>query len=185
MSKSVNALEISGLKKSFDRPAMDNLDLTVRGGESHALLGPNGAGRTTTLRMVAGLLQPEEGSISVFGIDVKRQPVEANRIMAWVSDKPMIYDKLTLYEYLEFAAGLWEINAAEAESRANELLEWLELGPHANERCGGFSKGMRQKVALAGTLGPQPAIDHHGRATHRARRRLGTPGQGCTPQPGA
>jgi len=158
MSKSVNALEISGLKKSFDRPAMDNLDLTVRGGESHALLGPNGAGKTTTLRMVAGLLQPEEGSISVFGIDVKRQPVEANRIMAWVSDKPMIYDKLTLYEYLEFAAGLWEINAAEAESRANELLEWLELGPHANERCGGFSKGMRQKVALAGTLVHNPQL---------------------------
>ncbi len=158
MSQSVHALEISGLKKSFDRPAVAGLDLQVRGGEFYALLGPNGAGKTTTLRMVAGLLQPDEGTIEVFGVDVKRRPVEAKRIMAWVSDEPMIYDKLTPYEYLEFVAGLWEIDAHEAEVRARELLGWLELEPHAHERCGGFSKGMRQKVALAGALVHNPQL---------------------------
>lgn len=158
MAEAGFALEISGLEKSFDRPAVCGLDLKVKAGEFYALLGPNGAGKTTTLRMVSGLLMPDQGAISVFGIDVKRNPVEAKKITAWVSDEPMIYDKLTPYEYLEFVAGLWEIGAKEAEHRATELLEWLELAPHAHERCGGFSKGMRQKVALAGALVHDPKL---------------------------
>ncbi len=152
------ALEIRALTKRFDRPAVDRLDLTVRTGEFYCLLGPNGAGKTTTLRMVAGLLMPDAGSISVFGIDALADPVEAKRIMAWVSDEPMIYDKLTPFEYLEFVAGLWAIDAAVAEARANELMSWLGLTPHAHERCEGFSKGMRQKVALAGALVHDPKL---------------------------
>jgi ABC-2 type transport system ATP-binding protein len=152
------ALEIRGLTKCFDRPAVDGLDLTVRCGEFYCLLGPNGAGKTTTLRMVAGLLRPDRGSISVFGIDALLDPVAAKQIMAWVSDEPMIYDKLTPFEYLEFVAGLWNIDAPVAEARANELIGWLGLGPHAHERCEGFSKGMRQKVALAGALVHDPRL---------------------------
>ena len=124
VSQSSVALETRGLCKSFDRPAVDGLDLTVRAGEFYALLGPNGAGKTTTLRMVAGLLQPEAGAISVFGIDALADPVAAKRIMAWVSDEPMIYDKLTPYEYLEFVAGLWGIDAPTARgarARADRL----------------------------------------------------------------
>jgi ABC-2 type transport system ATP-binding protein len=152
------ALELRGLTKNFDRPAVDHLDLVVRTGEFYCLLGPNGAGKTTTLRMVAGLLAPNNGSISVFGIDALADPVEAKRIMAWVSDEPMIYDKLTPYEYLEFVAGLWSIDTTIAEQRASELLGWLGLSPHAHERCEGFSKGMRQKVALAGALVHDPRL---------------------------
>jgi ABC-2 type transport system ATP-binding protein len=152
------ALEIRGLKKTFDRPAVDDLDLTVRTGEFYCLLGPNGAGKTTTLRMVAGLLRPDEGSIVVAGIDALADPVAAKQIMAWISDEPMIYDKLTPFEYLEFIAGLWGIDAALAEERANELIGWLGLTPHAHERCEGFSKGMRQKVALAGALVHDPRL---------------------------
>jgi ABC-2 type transport system ATP-binding protein len=70
----------------------------------------------------------------------------------------MIYDKLTPYEYLEFVAGLWEIDARAAEATARELLDWLGLTPHANERCEGFSRGMRQKVALAGALVHDPRL---------------------------
>ncbi len=153
-----SALEIRGLWKSFDRPAVAGLDLTVRAGEFYSLLGPNGAGKTTTLRMVAGLLPPDEGSIRVCGIDALRDPVEAKRIIAWVSDEPMIYDKLTPFEYLEFVAGLWALDAGVAEARARELMDWLGLGPHAHERCEGFSKGMRQKVALAGALVHAPRV---------------------------
>ena len=152
------ALDISGLEKTFDRPAVAGLDLKVRGGEFYALLGPNGAGKTTTLRMVAGLLQPDAGEISVFGIDARLDQVKAKQIVAWVSDEPMIYDKLTPLEYLEFIAGLWQIDAREAEDRARELLDWLGLNPHMHERCGGFSKGMRQKVALAGALVHDPKL---------------------------
>jgi ABC-2 type transport system ATP-binding protein len=152
------ALEIGGLVKRFDRPAVDGLDLTVRPGEFYALLGPNGAGKTTTLRMIAGLLRPDAGTIKVAGIDALADPVEAKQIMAWISDEPMIYDKLTPREYLEFVAGLWGIEPTLAQSRAKNLLAWLDLVPHAHERCEGFSKGMRQKVALAGALVHDPRV---------------------------
>jgi ABC-2 type transport system ATP-binding protein len=153
-----SALELRGLIKRFDRPAVDALDLTIHVGEFYALLGPNGAGKTTTLRMVAGLLRPDAGSVSVLGIDALRDPVAAKQITAWVSDEPMIYDKLTPLEYLEFVAGLWGIDPAIAEPSARELLGSLGLEPHLAERCEGFSKGIRQKVALAGALVHDPRL---------------------------
>src|ERR1700674_287175 len=152
------ALEIRGLVKRFERPAVDGLDLAVRAGEFYALLGPNGAGKTTTLRMIAGLTRPDAGAIHVAGIDALADPVAAKQIMAWISDEPMIYDKLTPREYLEFVAGLWGIAPALAEERTQELLSWLDLTPHAHERCEGFSKGMRQKVALGGALVHDPRV---------------------------
>ncbi|MCH8154923.1 MAG: ATP-binding cassette domain-containing protein [Proteobacteria bacterium] len=111
MNRSAIALELRGLVKHFDRPAVDGLDLSVRTGQFYALLGPNGAGKTTTLRIVAGLLRPDAGAVSVLGIDALAEPIEAKRLIAWVSDEPMIYDKLTPFEYLEFVAGLWSIPA--------------------------------------------------------------------------
>src|SRR6201986_3550971 len=153
-----SALAVRGLTKRFDRPAVDALDLTVRTGEFYALLGPNGAGKTTTLRMVAGLLKPDAGSVSILGIDALSDPVAAKQIMAWGSDEPMIYDKLTPLEYLEFVAGLWGIDPRTSESSARNLLVSLGLEAHLNERCEGFSKGMRQKVALAGALVHEPSL---------------------------
>jgi ABC-2 type transport system ATP-binding protein len=152
------ALATRGLTKCFDRPAVDALDLTVYGGEFYALVGPNGAGKTTTLRMVVGLLRPDAGTIAIEGIDAIADPVAAKQIVAWLSDEPMIYDKLTPFEYLEFVAGLWRIETAVAEARARELINWLGLEPHAHERCEGFSRGMKQKVALAGALVHDPQL---------------------------
>jgi ABC-2 type transport system ATP-binding protein len=154
----VLALEIAGLAKRFDRPAVNGFDLAVRTGEFYALLGPNGAGKTTILRMVAGLLRPDAGAIRIFGVDALTDPVAAKRVVAWVSDEPMIYDKLTPFEYLEFVAGLWGVDAPTAQARARELVGWLGLADHAHERCEGFSKGMRQKVALAGALVHDPKL---------------------------
>jgi ABC-2 type transport system ATP-binding protein len=152
------ALALRGVSKSFDRPAVDALDLTIYGGEFYALVGPNGAGKTTTLRIVVGLLKPDAGSIRIGRIDALSDPVAAKQITAWLSDEPMIYDKLTPYEYLEFVAGLWRIDPAVAQGRARELIGWLGLEPHAHERCEGFSRGMRQKVALAGALVHDPKL---------------------------
>jgi ABC-2 type transport system ATP-binding protein len=152
------ALSVVGLRKTFQRPAVDGLDLRIRRGEFYALLGPNGAGKTTTLRLVAGLMRPDAGSIAIFGIDALADPTRAKQITAWVSDEPMIYDKLTPLEYLAFVAGLWGVAPDSAERNARELLRWLELAPHADERCEGFSKGMRQKVALAGALVHEPRL---------------------------
>ncbi len=154
----VPALQVSGLHKSFTRPAVDGLDLVIRAGELYALLGPNGAGKTTTLRMVAGLLPPDAGSIAVFGIDILRDPLAAKRIVAWLPDDPMLYDKLTPLEYLEFVAGLWGVPADLARERARMLLETLDLWRHRSERCEGFSRGMKQKAALAGALIHEPRL---------------------------
>jgi ABC-2 type transport system ATP-binding protein len=158
MKRDDSALEVMGLTKCFDRLAVDNLDLTIHAGEFYALVGPNGAGKTTTLRMVAGLLRPDAGSVSIFGIDALQNPVAAKQVMAWVSDEPMIYDKLTPLEYLEFVAGLWGIAPSASEPVAAGLLNSLGLEPHRHERCEGFSKGMRQKVALAGALVHDPRL---------------------------
>jgi ABC-2 type transport system ATP-binding protein len=152
------ALEIHGLVKRFDRPAVDSLELNVHAGEFYALVGPNGAGKTTTLRMIAGLLRPDAGTIRVGGIDALADPVAAKRIVAWISDEPMIYDKLTPREYLEFVAGLWGIEPKIAAARTGALLDWLGLLAHGDERCESFSKGMRQKVALAGALVHEPRV---------------------------
>jgi ABC-2 type transport system ATP-binding protein len=152
------ALCLRGLTKRFDRPVVDRLDLSIKRGEFYALLGPNGAGKTTTLRMVAGLLKPDDGAISVLGIDALRDPVGAKQLIAWVSDEPMLYDKLTPMEYLEFVGGLWGVEPAASERSARELLVSLGLEAHLNERCEGFSRGMRQKVTLAGALVHDPKL---------------------------
>ena len=155
---SLPALAIRGLSKSFARPAVDGLDLTIRAGEFYMLLGPNGAGKTTTLRMVSGLLKPDAGAIAVFGIDALGDPVAARQITGWLSDEPMIYDRLTPLEYLAFVAGLWRVDPALADARARDLIRWLGLEANAHERCEGFSRGMRQKVALAGALVHEPKL---------------------------
>jgi len=152
------ALVLRSLTKNFGRPAVDRLDLVVGAGEFYALLGPNGAGKTTTLRMVAGLLPADSGEIRVFGIDARRKPIEAKRIVAWLPDEPMLYDKLDPLEYLEFVAGLWSVEGRRAERQAEELLESLDLWPHRRERCEGFSRGMKQKLALAGALIHEPRL---------------------------
>ena len=152
------ALEIRDLAKAFDRPAVEGLDLRVRIGEFYVLLGPNGAGKTTTLRLTTGLLKPDRGCITVFGIDVLADPVGAKQLMAWLSDEPMIYERLTPLEYLRFVAGLWGIDRVAADAKASDLLTCLGLAPHAEERCEALSKGMRQKVALAGALVHEPRL---------------------------
>ena len=152
------ALSVRRLTKSFTRRAVDDLDLTVRAGELYALLGPNGAGKTTTLRMVAGLLAPDAGTISVFGVDARTDPTQAKRMMAWLPDDPMIYGKLSPLEYLEFIAGLWSVPAKVARLRAEELLVLLDLWDHRHDLCENFSRGMKQKVGLAGALVHEPRL---------------------------
>ena len=153
-----DALVLKALRKAFARPAVDDLDLTVRAGELYALLGPNGAGKTTTLRMVAGLMRPDAGSIRVFGVDVLADPRAAKRLIAWLPDEPMLYDKLTPLEYLQFVAGLWGVDPEAARAKAEDLLRWLDLWDQRNQRCEGFSRGMKQKAALAGALIHDPRL---------------------------
>jgi ABC-2 type transport system ATP-binding protein len=153
-----SALRLTGICKAFDKPVITDLDLDVAPGQLYALLGPNGAGKTTTLRMVVGLTPPDAGTIDIYGVDTRRDPIAAKAITAWLPDEPMLYDKLTPAEYLAFVAGLWRIAPAEAATEAERLLRWLELWDVRDTRCEGFSRGMKQKVALAGALIHQPRL---------------------------
>jgi len=160
MTTDLPALKLTSLYKSFGQPApaVDHLDLTIRRGEFYALLGPNGAGKTTTLRMVAGLLAPDAGKVEVFGIDMTSQSAAAKQQIAWLPDDPMLYGKLKPYEYLEFVAGLWGVQADEAQQRAQRLLAWLDLATHAHELTEVFSRAMNQKLALSGSLIHEPQL---------------------------
>src|SRR3954470_20837383 len=150
---------LSGLTKTFGaKRAVDDLTLHVRQGELYGLLGPNGAGKTTTLRMVAGLLKPDGGRIEVFGTDALADPAAAKGMIAWAPDEPMLYDRLNPLEYLEFVAGLWGVDPKVAQPKAEELLRWLGLWEERAQRCEGFSRGMKQKAALAGALIHDPRL---------------------------
>jgi ABC-2 type transport system ATP-binding protein len=154
-----DALTIRGLTKRFGgKTAVDDLSLSVRAGELYALLGPNGAGKTTTLRMVAGLLAPDVGGIEIFGVDAMADPTAAKRLVAWAPDEPMLYDRLNPLEYLEFVAGLWGVPPSVTQARAEELLKLLGLWEDRAQRCEGFSRGMKQKAALAGALIHDPRL---------------------------
>ena len=153
------ALEIRGLVKRFGgRSAVDGIDLAIAPGELHAILGPNGAGKTTTLRIVAGLLKPDAGTVRVMGHDVLTSPEDAKRVLAFLPDDPLLYAKLRPMEYLEFVAGLWGLDPVVARDRAQRLLEWLGLAERTGELIEGFSRGMRQKLALAGALIHEPRV---------------------------
>jgi ABC-2 type transport system ATP-binding protein len=154
-----SGLKVTGLAKSFGgKRAVDGIDFEVRSGELYALLGPNGAGKTTTLRMIAGLLNADAGEVEVFGVDARRDPLGAKRMIAWLPDEPLLYDKLTAWEYLEFVAGLWNVDTAEARKRAETLLRLLGLWDNRNDRCETFSRGMKQKAVLAGALIHEPKL---------------------------
>jgi ABC-2 type transport system ATP-binding protein len=153
------ALEIRDLSKYFGgRAAVDHLDLVIPPGEFHAILGPNGAGKTTTLRIVAGLLRPDLGTAKVMGHDILTAPQEAKRVLAFLPDDPLLYSKLRPLEYLEFVSGLWSMEPEVAKRRALELLEWLGLADRVDEMIESFSRGMRQKLALAGALIHDPQV---------------------------
>ena len=156
-----SALFVRQLQKRFagaERAAVDGLDLELEAGEFYALLGPNGAGKTTTLRMLTGLLAPDAGAIKIFGIDLLAAPRQAKRLIAYVPDEPMLYDKLTAIEYLELVAALWEVAPQASRGEATRLLELLGLAPHAGQRCETYSRGMRQKLVLAGALIHAPRL---------------------------
>jgi len=152
-------LEVRDLAKSYGgKRAVDGISFNVKAGELYALLGPNGAGKTTTLRMIAGLLQADAGEIKVFGTDARRDPIGAKRTIAWLPDEPLLYDKLTAWEYLEFVAGLWGVDPAAARADAERLLKLLGLWDNRNDRCETFSRGMKQKAVLAGALIHKPQL---------------------------
>lgn len=155
----MDALQLSHLSKRYgSHQAVNNLSLSIQSGSFYALLGANGAGKTTTLRMIAGLLQPSDGDVIVLGHSIKRAPQKAKQLLAYLPDEPLLYNKLRPMEYLEFIAGLWGIPTKIAQDRATNLLQQLNLWEQRGDFSETFSRGMKQKLALAGALIHQPRI---------------------------
>jgi len=153
------ACEIVALRKRFGTTlAVDGLDLRVPPGLLYAFLGPNGAGKTTSLRMLAGLLRPDHGVARIHGHDVHADPVRAKQGLAYIPDDPALYAKLTPIEFLEYTAALWNMPRNEARARARALLDRLGLASRAADRIESFSRGMKQKVALASARVPGPTL---------------------------
>lgn len=150
---SMPLIEAASLKKRYgDTEAVRGVDLKVYPGEIFGFLGPNGAGKTTTIKMLIGLLRPSEGVARIGGHDIQREPIAAKKLLGYVPDQPYLPEKLTAREYLDFIAGLYQMDRGEAARRGEELLRLFALEDRGDEFVGGYSHGMRQKTALAGAL---------------------------------
>src|SRR5437764_14810308 len=152
-------VELIQLVKKFGAlTAVAGIDLTVPRGEFFAVLGPNAAGKTTTIKMMAGLIKPTSGSARIAGFDVQEQPLEARRRLAYVPDFPFLYDKLTPWEFLRFTGQLFQMDETEIQSGATQLVERFNLGPFAHKPIEGLSHGTRQRVAIVSALLHNPEV---------------------------
>ena len=155
----MSGIHVEGLGKRFgDRVAVEGLSFHVRPGEVFGLLGPNGAGKTTTVRMLTGLLRPSEGEATVWGHRVDRDGEALRKVVGLLTEQPGLYDRLTARENLRFFMKLHELDEARAWPRALDYLRRFGLGGREGEPVGGFSKGMRQKLAIVRTLVHDPQV---------------------------
>lgn len=152
-------LEVQELSKAFGRTwAVDRVSFVVRPGEVLGYLGPNGSGKSTTVKMITGLLEPTSGRILYNGRDIREDPVGFKRRLGYVPEEPYLYPYLTGKEYLQMTGRLRELAEKTVELRAERLLELLGLGAARFSTISAYSKGMRQKVLIAGALLSDPEI---------------------------
>jgi len=152
-------IELIGLVKKFGNlVAVDGIDLQVPQGEFFALLGPNAAGKTTTLKILAGLMKPTSGTARVCGFDVQTEPLEARRRLAYVPDFPFLYDKLTPWEFVRFIGKLFQMDNARIRSNGQKLIEQFNLEPYLNKPIEELSHGTRQRVAILSALLHDPDV---------------------------
>ena len=152
-------IEIIELIKKFgELIAVDHLNLEIKSGEFFAVLGPNAAGKTTTLKILAGLMKPSSGIARINGFDVQTHPLDARRQMAFVPDFPFLYDKLTPWEFFRFTGQLFGMPAVLIESGARKLTERFSLEPYLNKPIEGLSHGTKQRVAIVSALLHEPKV---------------------------
>ena len=150
-------IAVESLVKTFGSfRAVDGVSLEVAKGEIHGFLGPNGAGKTTTIRMIAGLLKPSSGRVTIAGKDLAHEPEAAKRELGFIPDRPFIYEKLTAAEFLRFHGGLYGLEGAPVEERAQELLELFELTKWKDELVESFSHGMKQRLVMCSAFLHRP-----------------------------
>jgi ABC-2 type transport system ATP-binding protein len=152
-------IELVQLVKRFgDLVAVNGVDLNVKRGEFFALLGPNAAGKTTTIKVLAGLMKPTSGTARICGFDIQAQPLEARARLAYVPDFPFLYEKLTPWEFFRFMGRLFQMEDARIESQGRELVARFHLEPFANKPIEGLSHGTRQRTAILAALLHDPEV---------------------------
>lgn len=155
----MNAIETDGLTRKFgDRLAVDNLSLRIPEGKVFGFLGPNGAGKTTTVRMLAALISPTSGKARVAGHEIGAENDAVRASVGILTETPGLYSKLTARQNLIFFAGLYGVVQDTAESQADKYLRLMGLWDRRDDKVAGFSKGMRQKVAIARALMHEPPV---------------------------
>jgi ABC-2 type transport system ATP-binding protein len=152
-------IELIHLVKKFgELVAVDDISLEIPRGQFFAVLGPNAAGKTTTLKILAGLMKPTSGSARVGGFNVETDPLEARKRMAFVPDFPFLYEKLTPWEFLRFVGQLFQMPESKINSGGRELIGRFNLEDFVNKPIEGLSHGTRQRVAIASALLHDPEV---------------------------
>ena len=152
-------IELTHLVKEFgDLKAVDDLSLTVGKGEFFAVLGPNAAGKTTTIKMLVGLIAPTTGTAKVCGYDVQTEPIEVRKRLAYVPDFPFLYDKLTPWEFLRFTGQLFHMSEKDIETRTRDLIPRFSLEPYLRKNIESLSHGTRQRIAIVSALMHNPEV---------------------------
>jgi ABC-2 type transport system ATP-binding protein len=154
-----DAVVAEGLRKVFGSlVAVEGLTMTIRRGEVFGFLGPNGSGKTTTIRMLCGLIEPTAGTAVVVGYDVRRDPEQIRRRIGYMSQKFGLYDDLTVVENLRFYATIYGLHGAARRARLAELIAELGLEQRVNQLAGTLSGGWKQRLALACAMAHRPAM---------------------------
>ncbi len=153
------ALSARGLVRRFgDLTAVKNVSIELRQGEVLGLLGPNGAGKTTILRMLAGILAPNEGSVSVMGIDTQTDPLAARQQIGFLSGDTQLYQRLNPREVLDYFGRLYGVPAARRRERIDQLVAELDMASFASRPCGQLSTGQKQRANIARAFLHQPMV---------------------------
>lgn len=151
------AVRTIALRKAFGSlVAVEGLDLDIHRGEVFGLLGPNGSGKTTTIRMLCGLLEPTSGTATVAGTDVIRDPEGVRRRIGYMSQRYGLYDDLTITENIRFYGSMYGLRGAQRDARVQALLDDLGLRPRETQLAGTLSGGWKQRLALACATAHQP-----------------------------
>ncbi len=155
----VLAIETKELRRTFGKTvAVDGLNLSVQSGEIFGLVGPDGAGKTTTIRLLAAILDPTDGQASIAGFDTVRQPEPIKRRIGYMAQRFNLYGDLSVWENLNFFADVFEVSGVERDERIERLLNFARLIEFRDRRANHLSGGMQKKLALACTLIHQPQI---------------------------
>ena len=151
------AIEVKGVTKIYgEQRAVDNLSFSVAQGEIVGFLGPNGAGKSTTMKMITGYLQPDSGHISVSGINVQKDPLEAKKRIGYLPESNALYYDMFVREYLHFMADVHNISAP--KDKVEEVIKTVGLTRESNKKIGQLSKGYKQRVGLAAAILHNPEV---------------------------